>query len=156
MAWSPTQPKKHENRKSSGGGGWRWQGSGGGGRVDKIWKMEGEVGNIGGGGGLHKIRRLAPFCELCKETLKISHPPIIKPTPPSIPGFPHISCKNFPSTYPITAIFEKFHPPRSPFMKGWEVGLCLRPCEQREVTWEFEKLIFPLPQYWSPVNLAGC
>ena len=28
----------------------------------------------GGGGGLHKIRRLAPLCQLCKETLKTSHP----------------------------------------------------------------------------------
>ena len=54
-----------------------------------------EVGVIGdrkvagGMGGLHKIRGLAPLCQLCQETLKISHPPII-------------------------AIFEKFHPP---FMK---------------------------------------
>ena len=32
------------------------------------------VGNIGG---LHKIRGLVPLCQLCKETLKISHPPSI-------------------------------------------------------------------------------
>ena len=36
-------------------------------------------------GGLQKIRGLAPLCQLCKETLKISYPPIIKPPPP-IPG----------------------------------------------------------------------
>ena len=41
------------------------------------------------GGGLHKIG-LAPFYQVCKETLKISHPP-------PIPGFSPISSKNFPS-----------------------------------------------------------
>lgn len=50
------------------------------------------VGNIGGspknrGGGV------ASLCQLCKETLKIAHPPIIKPAPSVIPH--------------ITAIFEK-------------------------------------------------
>ena len=53
---------------------------------------------------LHKIVGLAPLCQLCEETLKIFHPPIIKPTlapppPPPIPGLPHISSKNFPSPH---------------------------------------------------------
>ena len=56
----------------SGGGGWRWQGSEGEGRELGKFEKRG-IGNIGG---------LAPFCKLCKETLKISHPPIVKPTPP--------------------------------------------------------------------------
>ena len=47
---------------------------GGGGR--QYWGM-------GGGVVLHKIRGLAPFCQLCKETLKINHPPIIKAIPHS-------------------------------------------------------------------------
>ena len=36
-------------------------------------------------GSLHKIRMLAPLCQLCKETLKVSHashPPIITAPPP--------------------------------------------------------------------------
>ena len=37
----------------------------------------GRVDNIGS---LHKIGGVAPVCQLCKETLKILHPPIIKPT----------------------------------------------------------------------------
>ena len=63
----------------------------------------GRVDNIGS---LHKIGGLAPVCQLCKETLKIFHPPIIKPT--HIRGFPPISSKN------SLNILEKFHPP---FMK---------------------------------------
>ena len=59
---------------------------------------KGQIGNIGG---IHKIRGLAPLCQLCKDTLKVSHPPIIKPNlppPPHIPGFPPpISRENFPS-----------------------------------------------------------
>ena len=43
-------------------------------------------------GGLHKITRLAPLCELCKETS-----PIIKPTPPFLA--PLICNKNFPSPH---------------------------------------------------------
>ena len=34
-----------------------------------------------GEGVLHKIVGLARLCQLCEETLKIFHPPIIKPTP---------------------------------------------------------------------------
>ena len=59
---------------------------------------KGQIGNIGG---IHKTRGLAPLCQLCKDTLKVSHPPIIKPNPPPpphIPGFPPpISRENFPS-----------------------------------------------------------
>ena len=36
----------------------------------------------GGMGGLHKIRGLAPLCQLCQETLKTSHPPVQTMTPP--------------------------------------------------------------------------
>ena len=51
------------------------------------------IGNIGG---LNKIQGLAPLCELCQETLKISHPPIMKPTPhPPLP--PQFLVKKFPS-----------------------------------------------------------
>ena len=57
--------------------------------------------------GIHKIGGLAPLCQLCKESLKICHPPIIKPTPHS--WLPTISSKNFPSPS-ITAIFEKSDP----------------------------------------------
>ena len=37
------------------------------GGVDKILKRQGDVGNVGG---LHKIRGLAPLCQLRKETFK--------------------------------------------------------------------------------------
>ena len=59
--------------------------------------------------GAGNIRRgLAPLCELYQETLKISHPPIVKPTSP--PWLSPISSKNFLSPPPpTTAIFEKFH-----------------------------------------------
>ena len=40
----------------------------------------------GGMGGLHKIRGLAPLCQLCQETLKTSHPPVQTMTPPPPPG----------------------------------------------------------------------
>ena len=40
-------------------------------------------------GGLHKITRLAPLCQLCKETLEFSHFPNYK-TNPSIPGSSHL------------------------------------------------------------------
>ena len=75
MAWSPIQPKKQGNRKNSGvgvkgdrevGGGWT-----------KFEKRG--VDNIVGG--LQKIGGLAPFCKLSKQTKKIPHLPIIKPTP---------------------------------------------------------------------------
>ena len=49
-----------------------------------------------GGKGMYKIWKkggLASLYQLCKETLKIAHPPIIKPPPCVIPH--------------ITAIFEK-------------------------------------------------
>ena len=49
-------------------------------------KVEVGVGGdreVGGGmGGLHKIRGLAPLCQLCQETLKTSHPPVQTMTPP--------------------------------------------------------------------------
>ena len=34
--------------------------------------------------GLHKIRGLAPLCQLCQETLKTSHPPVQTMTPPPL------------------------------------------------------------------------
>ena len=58
---------------------------GGGGLFDKFGKRG--IDNIGGGD-LHKIGCLAPFCQLCKETLRY-----------------------LPPTSPITAIFQKSHPP---------------------------------------------
>ena len=66
-------------------------------------------------GGLHRIRGLAPLYQLCKETLKISHPHYKTITPP--PPFPlhlhswlpPVLVKNFHP--PITGIFENFHPP---------------------------------------------
>ena len=59
MLQSSTQPKKQDNRMSSGGGGWKWQGSGG---LDKIWKKR--VGNIGS---LHKIGGLGTLYQLWME-----------------------------------------------------------------------------------------
>ena len=47
------------------------------------------------GGGLYKITALAPSANYVKR-LKISHPPIIKLTPPPFLAFPPISSKNFP------------------------------------------------------------
>ena len=56
--------------------------------------------------GAGNIRRgLAPLCELYQETLKISHPPIVKPTSP--PWLSPISSKNFPP------------PPLQPFLKNF-------------------------------------
>ena len=51
---------------------------------------------------------------MCKETLKISHPPIINPPPPRIYGSPLPLLVKI-SHLLIIAIFEKFHPP---FMIG--------------------------------------
>ena len=48
-----------------------------GGVLDKTWKRW--MGSVGEGG-LHEIGGLAPFCQDVKR-LKISHPPIIEPTP---------------------------------------------------------------------------
>ena len=42
MAQSPIQPKKQDNKKSSGGGVWTWWGNR---ELDKIWN--GGVGSIG-------------------------------------------------------------------------------------------------------------
>ena len=74
--------------------------------LDKIWKKREGAGNI--------RRGLAPLCELYKETLKISHPPIVKPTSP--PFLSPIFSKNFLSP-PHYSHFWKisFIPP---FMKG--------------------------------------
>ena len=84
-------PISQKEQWTVGGGGWRWQGSAGGGGIGQNLKN-------GGGrqykGGLHKIGVLALFCQLCKEILKISYPPIIKPTTPLLA--PPISSKNFP------------------------------------------------------------
>ena len=86
----------------------KWEG------LDKIWKKKKKRRERGKQymGSLHKIRMLAPLCQLCKETLKVSHashPPIITAPPPPI-----ISSKI--SHPPITAVFAKFHSPT--FMKG--------------------------------------
>ena len=48
------------------------------GGLDKIWKRGWAIS-----GGLHKIGGLIHVYRLCKGTFKISHPPIIKPTPHS-------------------------------------------------------------------------
>ena len=83
MVWSPIQPKKQDNKKNSVV---RWQGRGKWG--NKIWKKGGggrqyrSLHKMGGGGGL------ASLCQLCKETLKISHLPIVNKTTLHIPGFP--------------------------------------------------------------------
>ena len=74
--------------KELGGGGWT--------------KFErGEVGKIGRG--LHKLGKLAPLCQLWKETqlCKETFPsPIIKPTPPFSHSWPPpISSKDFPSPF---------------------------------------------------------
>ena len=64
-----------------------------------------ERGNIGG---LDKIGRLAPLSQICKETLKISHHPIIKPTPSILaPPAP------FPvkTSHPSTSHFRKLSSP---------------------------------------------
>ena len=42
----------------------------------KFFFLTFEKGGIGNIGGLHKIRGLALLCQLCKETLKFSHPPL--------------------------------------------------------------------------------
>ena len=63
--------------------GWRWQGRLGG--AEQHFEKEGYAIL----GGLHKLTALAPFCQLCKETLEISHPSYCKTNPPTpIPGFP--------------------------------------------------------------------
>ena len=88
---------KTESTVEVGVGGDRKVGGGGWTTFEK-----GQIGNIGG---IHKTRGLAPLCQLCKDTLKISHPPIIKPNPPP-PPHPHswlpspISSENFPSPPP--------------------------------------------------------
>ena len=56
---------------------------------------------------LRKIGGLAPLWQLCKETSKISHPHY-KTNPPFL-AFPPFLVNIFHP--PITAIFEKFHPP---------------------------------------------
>ena len=56
---------------------------------------------------LSQRNRIPPFCQLCKETLKISHPLIIKPTTPFLASHPFLVKI---SHLPITAIFEKSHP----------------------------------------------
>ena len=54
--------------------------------VQQNLRKEGGGGNIGS---LHKITGLAPLCQLCKVTLKISHSPHYKINPPPpIPSFP--------------------------------------------------------------------
>ena len=83
MAWSPIQPKKQDNRKSSGSGQFR--------------------------GDLHKIGGLAPLCQLCKETSKTSHPPPLQNQPTPFLTSPPFLAKMYHPT--ITAIFEKSHPP---------------------------------------------
>ena len=89
---------KTESTVEVGVGGDRKVGGGGWTTFEK-----GQIGNIGG---IHKTRGLAPLCQLCKDTLKISHPPIIKPNPPPppthIPGFPH------------PFLVKIFHPPPPP------------------------------------------
>ena len=63
------------------------------------WRVVGG-GGVGWCGGLYKIGVLAPLCHLYKETLIISHPPIIIPPPPRlIPCFLPISSKNFLSPH---------------------------------------------------------
>ena len=58
---------------------------------------------------------MAPLCQLCEETLKISHPPHS--------WLPPISTQNFSSPHPpITAIFEKSHPPPLPPLPLYERG----------------------------------
>ena len=90
MVWPHIQQKKPNNRKSSWVGElevtakWEW----GGGEKERGWQYKGD---------LHKIKGLAPFCQWCKETLKISHPPT------------------------ITTIFEKFDP--TPFWRRGGGGL---------------------------------
>ena len=94
-------------------------------------------------GSLYKIRILAPLCQLYKETLKVSHPSHYKPTPPPPHSWlPPISSKNFP-TPPITAIFEKFHPPFMKTMRLWVAGfsactLSMNALHCRDL-WNFEK-----------------
>ena len=83
--------QKKRTTENSEGGGWRWKGNGGG------WTR----------GGLHKVGGLAPLCQLCKETLKITHPPIIKPIPHS--WLSPVSSENFPS--PHYSHFWKTHSP---------------------------------------------
>ena len=53
---------------------WRWQGS---------WGGRGKFGqNLKRGGGGHKIKEIAPHCQLYKETSKICHPSHYTPPPP--------------------------------------------------------------------------
>ena len=90
-----------------------------------IWKSDGgrqyrwglhKTGGRGRGVGV------APLCQLCKETLKISHPPHYKTTSPFLA--PPISRKNFPSSY-----YSHFWKISSPTLwkgvGGRGFGLCL-------------------------------
>ena len=66
------------------------------------------------GGGVHKIKEIAPHCQQYKETSKICNSSHYTPPPHPILASP-ISSKNFPS--PITVIFENLIPPTSVFFQ---------------------------------------
>ena len=84
----PISQRNTTTVRAVGVGGDRKVGDGGG----QILKKG--VGNVRGA--LHKITGLTPLFQLCKETSKISHPPIIEPTPPPLQPF----LKNFISPFP--------------------------------------------------------
>ena len=99
------------------------RGVGGGGGLEKNWKREGRQYRVG----LHKIGRLAPLYQLCKETLKSPYLPI----PGSLP--PPISSKNFWSL--TLVIFENSHLSAS-FMKGvGGFGLCDKYLQHSSIIW---------------------
>ena len=79
------------------------------GNIGAVFIKQGE--GVGGWG-----EGVAPLCQLCKETLKISHPPIIKQPPHS--WLPPFLVKI--SHPPITATSEKSHPPL--YERGWGWG----------------------------------
>ena len=63
MARSPIQPKKQDNRMSSGSGDWRGQGRGDVGGGERVWTKS-EKGGVDNIGGLHEIVGLGPLCQL--------------------------------------------------------------------------------------------
>ena len=88
--------------------------------VKEKWGRGGAGQNLNKGWGLgkkkeafNKITGLPPLYQPCKETLKISYPSIIKPTPHSWLPLSPIPSKNFPSP-PLQPSLENFI---TPFMK---------------------------------------
>ena len=122
MAWLPIHPKKVVNRKNTGDGVGGDRGVGGGVGLEKNWNRGGRQYRVG----LHKIGRLAPLYQLCKETLKSPYLPIPGSPPP-------ISSKNF---WSLTLVIFENSPLSASFMKGvGGFGLCDKYLQHSSIIW---------------------